>query len=105
MVRHHERDCMAGSGVAQSRGITRLRQQCWSIRWSRRETRPAIGEVVLPPQPGSIEIDYTALSLAIPERVLFRYRLDGVDKQWQSAGTRRQAFFIPNFVQGAISSG
>jgi signal transduction histidine kinase/ligand-binding sensor domain-containing protein len=57
------------------------------------KTHPAIGEVVLPPQPGSIEIDYTALSLAIPERVLFRYRLDGVDQEWQSAGTRRQAFY------------
>jgi ligand-binding sensor domain-containing protein/two-component sensor histidine kinase len=57
------------------------------------ETHPAIREVVLPPQPGSIEIDYTGLSLAIPERVLFRYRLDGVEKQWQYAGTRRQAFY------------
>jgi signal transduction histidine kinase/ligand-binding sensor domain-containing protein len=50
-------------------------------------------EVILPPKPGSIEIDYTALSLAIPERVLFRYRLDGVDDEWQSAGTRRQAYY------------
>lgn len=50
-------------------------------------------EVKLPPTPGSLEIDYTALSLAIPERVLFRYRLDGADKEWQSAGTRRQAYY------------
>jgi signal transduction histidine kinase/ligand-binding sensor domain-containing protein len=49
--------------------------------------------LVIPPQTGSIEIDYTALSLAIPERVLFRYRLDGVDKKWQDAGTRRQAYY------------
>ena len=40
-----------------------------------------------------MEIDYTALSLAVPERVLFRYRLDGVDKNWQDPGPRRQAFY------------
>ena len=50
-------------------------------------------KLVLPPKTGSIEIDYTALSLAIPERVLFRYKLDGVDKDWQDAGTRRQAYY------------
>ena len=47
----------------------------------------------------NLEIDYTALSLAIPERVRFRYRLEGSglegssDKDWQDAGTRRQAFY------------
>ena len=41
----------------------------------------------------SLEIDYTALSLSIPERVLFKYKLEGFDKVWQEAGTRRQAFY------------
>jgi len=41
----------------------------------------------------SLEIDYTALSLSIPERVLFKYKLEGFDKDWQDAGTRRQAFY------------
>ena len=41
----------------------------------------------------SVEIDYTALSLTMPERVEFRYKLEGVDKDWQDAGTRRQAFY------------
>jgi hypothetical protein len=40
-----------------------------------------------------IEIDYTALSLSVPERIQFRYRLDGVDTEWQSAGNRREAFY------------
>jgi signal transduction histidine kinase/ligand-binding sensor domain-containing protein len=40
-----------------------------------------------------IEIDYTALSLSIPERVLFRYQLEGADTNWRDAGTRRQAFY------------
>jgi signal transduction histidine kinase/ligand-binding sensor domain-containing protein len=41
----------------------------------------------------SLEIDYTAPSLSIPERVRFKYKLEGFDKDWQEAGTRRQAFY------------
>ena len=41
----------------------------------------------------TVEIDYSALSLSIPERIAFRYRLDGVDDQWQSVGNRRQAYY------------
>ena len=40
-----------------------------------------------------IEIDYTALSLSIPERVLFRYKLEGKDTDWHDVGTRRQAYY------------
>ena len=47
----------------------------------------------LPPPTDNVEIDYTALSLDLPERVLFRYKLDGVEEDWQNAGTRRQAFY------------
>lgn len=41
----------------------------------------------------AVQIDYTALSLSLPDRVRFRYRLDGVDKEWQDVGTRRQAYY------------
>ncbi|MBV7537659.1 histidine kinase [Duganella sp. sic0402] len=47
----------------------------------------------LPESTSSLRIDYTALSLSVPERVRFRYRLDGVDRDWQDPGTRRQAFY------------
>ena len=47
----------------------------------------------LPPLIRDLEIDYTALSFVAPEKVLFRYRLEGRDHDWQDAGTRRQAFF------------
>jgi signal transduction histidine kinase/ligand-binding sensor domain-containing protein len=40
-----------------------------------------------------IEIDYTALSLSIPERVLFRYKLEGADDDWYDAGATRQASY------------
>jgi signal transduction histidine kinase/ligand-binding sensor domain-containing protein len=47
----------------------------------------------LPEATRNVRIDFTALSLSIPERVRFRYRLDGVDNDWQDPGTRRQAFY------------
>jgi signal transduction histidine kinase/ligand-binding sensor domain-containing protein len=43
------------------------------------------------PHTNSIQIEYTALSFSIPERVKFRYKLEGVDADWQDVGTRRQA--------------
>ena len=51
------------------------------------------GLVRLPPRSRDIEISYTALSFSAPQRVRFRYRLDGRDHEWQDAGTRRQAFY------------
>ena len=39
------------------------------------------------------QIDYTALSLVAPEKVRFRYKLEGRDADWQDADTRRQAFY------------
>jgi PAS domain S-box-containing protein len=47
----------------------------------------------LPPPVRELEIDYTALSLVAPEKVSFRYKLEGWDRDWQDAGTRRQAFY------------
>jgi signal transduction histidine kinase/ligand-binding sensor domain-containing protein len=41
----------------------------------------------------NLEIDYTALSLSVPQKVEFRYKLEGRDSSWQNAGTRRQAFY------------
>lgn len=49
--------------------------------------------ITLPPLPSNLEIDYTALSLSIPERVRFRYKLVGVDADWQNVGSRRAAFY------------
>jgi signal transduction histidine kinase/ligand-binding sensor domain-containing protein len=51
------------------------------------------GGIVLNHDVKNIEIDYTAFSFSIPERVLFRYKLEGFDTEWQEPGTRRQAFY------------
>jgi signal transduction histidine kinase/ligand-binding sensor domain-containing protein len=53
----------------------------------------ALPGLKLPESTSSLRLDYTALSLSVPERVRFRYRLDGVDRDWQDPGTRRQAFY------------
>jgi PAS domain S-box-containing protein len=47
----------------------------------------------LPALTRDVEIDYTALSLAVAQKVRFRYELEGHDAAWQEAGTRRQAFY------------
>ncbi|MGC1550983.1 MAG: triple tyrosine motif-containing protein, partial [Rhodanobacter sp.] len=40
-----------------------------------------------------VRIGYTAPLLSMPEKVTFKYRLDGVDEDWQDAGTRREATY------------
>ena len=40
-----------------------------------------------------MQIEYTAWSLSVPERVRFRYRLRGVDKDWQDVGGTRTATY------------
>jgi len=47
----------------------------------------------LPPRTRDLEIAYTALSYVAPQKVRFRYRLEGRDAGWQEPGTRRQAFY------------
>jgi signal transduction histidine kinase/ligand-binding sensor domain-containing protein len=47
----------------------------------------------LPPRTHDLEIDYTALSFVVPQKVRFRYQLEGHDSEWQDPGTRRQAFY------------
>jgi len=47
----------------------------------------------LPSQTRHLEIDYTALSFVAPEKVLFRFKLEGQDRDWRDAGNRRQAFY------------
>ena len=47
----------------------------------------------LPARTTSLQVQFTAGSLTIPERVAFRYRLDGSDEDWQDALNRREAFY------------
>jgi signal transduction histidine kinase/ligand-binding sensor domain-containing protein len=47
----------------------------------------------LPPLVRDLEIDYTALSYVAPEKVLFRIKLEGRDRDWREVGSRRQALY------------
>jgi hypothetical protein len=58
-----------------------------------RKAYPLNSGVRLPPRTRDLEIDYTALSFVAPQKVLFRYMLEGHDAGWQEPGTRRQAFY------------
>lgn len=40
-----------------------------------------------------VEFTYTGLSLIVPERIKFKYILEGYDKNWVDAGTRRTAYY------------
>ena len=49
--------------------------------------------IVVPPGRGHLEFDFNALSFTAPEKIQFRYRLDGVDRDWIDSGGRRQAVY------------
>jgi signal transduction histidine kinase len=41
----------------------------------------------------NVEFNYTGLSYVAPARLTFRYILEGYDKDWIDAGTRREAYY------------
>jgi ligand-binding sensor domain-containing protein/signal transduction histidine kinase len=47
----------------------------------------------LPPLVRDLTIDYTALSLVVPEKVRFRVKLEGWDRDWKEAGNERKAVY------------
>ena len=60
-------------------------------------TNPQSESLRLPSDRHRIEFRYTGLSFDAPERIRFRYRLEGLDPDWVDAGNRRSAFygFVP----------
>jgi signal transduction histidine kinase/ligand-binding sensor domain-containing protein len=60
-----------------------------------------LGDHVLDPLPGmrlpayttTVRFDYIALSLTKPEKIRFRYRLEGVDADWRELTELRQALY------------
>lgn len=47
----------------------------------------------LPPHTTTLALDFTALGYSAPERMRFRYRLEGVDHDWQEADAHRSAHY------------
>jgi len=56
-------------------------------------TKALGGPIRISPGAGEIQIQYTALSLRNPERIRFRYQLEGLDRAWVDAGSRRTAYY------------
>ena len=54
---------------------------------------PLTSESQLAVGSGEVEIHYAALSYVSPEKVRFKYMLEGVDKDWVDAGVRRFAYY------------
>jgi ligand-binding sensor domain-containing protein/signal transduction histidine kinase len=55
--------------------------------FSRREN------IVISPGKGELEFHFTALSFIAPQKILFRYQLEGYDKSWVETRDRRLAFY------------
>lgn len=57
------------------------------------QRREPTGALDLAPFEKNLEIRYAGLSFVAPEKVTFRYILDGYDREWVEAGARREAFY------------
>ncbi|MDB6024038.1 MAG: sensor signal transduction histidine kinase, partial [Verrucomicrobiales bacterium] len=52
-----------------------------------------VAPLQIAPTRGELEFHYTALSLQVPEKNRFKYKLEGVDDNWVDAGARRVAYY------------
>jgi signal transduction histidine kinase len=50
-------------------------------------------EIAIPPGHVRYSFEYAGLSFVSPSRVRYRYILEGFDKQWTQAGSRRNAYY------------
>src|SRR5262249_1223145 len=54
---------------------------------------PASDVYQIPAGGHRVTLSYSGVSLAVPERVRFRYKLDGLDRDWGPEVTARQAIY------------
>jgi signal transduction histidine kinase len=50
-------------------------------------------EIVVAPNQRNLEISYTGISFINSGQVKFRYKLEGLDRDWNDVGTRRTAYY------------
>ena len=62
-----------------------------STRANGMEFKP--GDKTVRPGEGDLEFQYAGLSFIAPQRIHYRYMLQGYDKEWVDAGMRRSAFY------------
>ena len=63
---------------------------------------PLNDRIELPPGTTRFDLYYTAPSFVAPEKVRFKYKLEGFDKDWIDSGTRRIAYYT-NLRPGAYT--
>lgn len=56
---------------------------------------PLAASLEIPPGKHQVDFHYTALSFAAPDKVRFRYRLEGLDEGWVEADGKRSAHYGP----------
>ena len=61
------------------------------VYWRNSTGDAVISNLRLPPRIRDLQIDYTALSLVAPEKIHFKYKLDGQDRDWKEVVNDRQA--------------
>jgi ligand-binding sensor domain-containing protein/signal transduction histidine kinase len=57
------------------------------------QVRSLDGELTIKPGSNRLEFQYAGLSFVAPQKVKYRYQLEGFDRGWIEAGTRRAAFY------------
>ena len=60
----------------------------------------ALAAVTVPPGSRRLEVHYAALSFSAPDKLRFRYMLEGLDSSWLDVGNRRVAY-LPELAPGS----
>jgi ligand-binding sensor domain-containing protein/signal transduction histidine kinase len=55
--------------------------------------RSSTSALTVPAGDRELEFHFTGISFSAPEKIRFRYRMEGIDRNWIEAGTRRTAFY------------
>ena len=50
-------------------------------------------KITIPPGVRELELHYTGISFGSPEKLRFRYKMQGLDRDWVEAGERRTAYY------------
>jgi signal transduction histidine kinase/ligand-binding sensor domain-containing protein len=58
-----------------------------------RKAMPYADKLEIYPGQENLEIQYTGLSFIKPDHIRFKYQLEGLDREWVEAGTRRAAYY------------
>ncbi len=73
--------------------LTAVRPPRLSIKSIMADNRPLDTHDAFRPNPQTVQIRYFAINLSHPDNVVYEYRLDGIDLDWQAVGNRTEAIY------------